>query len=320
MTLQEVKRLFISSRKRGNGGARKAARPKTLVYYTKNLELFLGYMLERGIVDWQSIRRSDFLDFLDFLDKKVEAGEWRPASRLMALVALRTLFNWVERDRDCELEGLKTFKRDMPRIGRSPRKTSIPTIGEMRRFLTSFNTREKWGFRNYVAMCLMMDTGARVGEVCSLTLDHLKLEDKMVLIPEEGKTGARLVQVTYDTVRILKGYLRRRGEYTKAASSPYLFVSRKADRCDPGVFTQVFDRHRTRHGLKHITPHTLRHAFCTYYLRKGGDIKKLKNITGHSSYEVLDGYLHLAEVGGRAAAEELERVSPLKQLTSDEED
>ena len=57
-----------------------------------------------------------------------------------------------------------------------------------------------------------------------------------------------------------------------------------------------------------------RHVFCTYYLKNGGGIAKLKAITGHSSYQILDHYVHLAEVGSQEMRDEQERVSPLKSV------
>lgn len=66
--------------------------------------------------------------------------------------------------------------------------------------------------------------------------------------------------------------------------------------------------------ISRLTPHMARHVFCTYYLKNGGDIAKLKAITGHSSYQILDHYVHLAEVGGQELRDEQERVSPLKSV------
>jgi integrase len=66
--------------------------------------------------------------------------------------------------------------------------------------------------------------------------------------------------------------------------------------------------------MPRITPHTYRHDFCTTYLSRGGDIGRLKQITGHSSYDMLQNYLQAAKVASVVAHEELERINPLKKL------
>ena len=53
-------------------------------------------------------------------------------------------------------------------------------------------------------------------------------------------------------------------------------------------------------------------CFLHLYLRKGGSIKRLQNMTGHTTLRILEGYLHSAEMGSEESKAELERVSPLK--------
>ena len=44
--------------------------------------------------------------------------------------------------------------------------------------------------------------------------------------------------------------------------------------------------------LKHVTPHTLRHAFATHSMRLGNDISTVKELMGHDSIETTAIYLH----------------------------
>ncbi len=43
-----------------------------------------------------------------------------------------------------------------------------------------------------------------------------------------------------------------------------------------------------------VTFHTLRHSFATDYIRKGGDVWKLKSMLGHDSINSTMIYLHMA--------------------------
>ncbi len=62
-----------------------------------------------------------------------------------------------------------------------------------------------------------------------------------------------------------------------------------------------------------LTPHVVRHYFCTHYLINGGSLSTLKAITGHTSLETLQIYLHMAEQFSFVAKEHSE-ASPLQSL------
>lgn len=313
MLLEEVVQLFLHSRKRGTTGARKQARPQTLVYYEKTLDYFLAFMHERGIVAYEKISKIDMLEFFDWMDKKKRAdGEpWSKSTKLKILRSLRAFFRFVERDEDCTTAGLRTWGKSLPVIEQTPSRKFIPATDQLKKFKAAFDTTTKEGYRDFVAFCMMLDTGARRGELAFLQVDQLKLTDKVALMPEEGKTSHRLVPLSTDLIRILRGWLKFRQEYAKC---DYVFVNRSGKQLTPGGFSQAFAKLRRKFGLAEITPHTLRHAFCTYYLKNGGNLAKLKMISGHSSYDVLNGYLHLAQVQGSEMQAELERVSPLRHL------
>jgi integrase/recombinase XerD len=314
--LEELVKLFLDSRKRGTGGARKRCSAKTVAIYEANLTTFLGFLqtgIEGGsILDYRKLTRVHVMQFFEWLDERQKSGKWSRSTVLQHLRTIKAFFRWVDRDDECRELELRSFVRYLPTIEKNPRRTNIPQTNELRKFKNTFNTGTKWGHRDYVATCLMLTNGIRIGELCNLTLDNILWEQKLLYVT--GKTGSRPVPITEEMVRLLKGWLKRRSTCKTAQESEYVFISKLKSRLEPETFGKALIKHRQKHGLAHISAHTLRHAFCTYYLKNGGDIEKLRNITGHSSYEMLKDYLHLAKVGGKAAQEELERVSLLKEV------
>lgn len=312
MTLNEMVKAFIDSRKRGVSGARKKCSPKSLKIYESNLALFVSFVAEqRSITAYEDLKRTAMIAFYDWMDERVKVKKWSRATVLQVLRSIRAFFRWVDADEDCREEGMKGFQRWLPSIEKTARRTDIPQIGEMKRFKNSFDTGNPWHYRNYVATCLLLTNGMRIGELANLTIDHMRFEELTLIV--DGKTGTRLVPITKEMAGLLKGWMKRRQGCT-FADSPYVFVSKNGPKMSQEAFSHAFIAHRKKYNLPRISAHSFRHAFCTHYLRNGGDIEKLRNITGHTSYAMLMDYLHNAKIGNKEAKEELERVNLLKEV------
>lgn len=316
MVIDELVKLFIDSRRRGVSGARKKATNKTISVYQDNLRVFTNFLVTEvegaGVSDYKTLKRLHLVQFLDWVDKQETEGRWAKATCQQLLRCLRTFFRWIDRDEDCQEEQLKGLQRYLPVIGKTPRRTDIPQMKELKSFKNNFDTGNRWGYRDYVASCMMLETGIRLGEVCNLRVDHVLLDDRIMLV--QGKTGPRPIPMTQELVRLVKGWTKRRTSCKTADGSPYVFVSKYGPQMSVNGFGQRFRKHVAKYNLPRISAHSLRHSFCTNFLRKGGDMEKLRLMTGHTTYTMLADYLHLAKVGGKAVQEELERVSILKEL------
>ncbi len=52
--------------------------------------------------------------------------------------------------------------------------------------------------------------------------------------------------------------------------------------------------------LKSVTPHTLRHAFCTHALQNGNDAATVQELMGHETLETTQTYAHADKALGRS--------------------
>lgn len=316
MLLEEMVEMFLASRKRGDDGARKKCSPVTIEIYRRNLSIFLNYLQtetkEGGTTTYAAIKRMHIKSLVSWADEKNESGVWSRATVLQLLRALKAFFHWVDADEDCQAMELKGLQRHLPTIEKNPSRKFIPSAEQMRKFKNSFDTDNLWGYRNFVATSLMLTNGMRVGEICNLRIDQMKLDERIIIA--DGKTGPRLVPITNEVVRLLRGWIKRRGQGHYAVESPYVFISKRGCQMEPNGFGQAFRKHVKDNGLEKATPHTLRHFFATNYLRSGGNILRLKSITGHTSIAMLQDYVHLGDAGSKEAVDDLERYSPLKNL------
>jgi integrase/recombinase XerD len=314
MEWDDALNLFLRSRKLGTFGARRQVRERTLKEYEWDLGKFIGYIQgEKKITHYNQMTRRDVNDFLAWLDRST----WAKASKNKYLKSLKAFFNWVDLDPDCEAQKMQGFVRDIPKIPKNKPRMYIPTPEEMLKFMNAFDQKVRWGMRDFTVMTVLLDTGARIGEVCFMKESHLKLDAGMILIPEEGKTGERLVPIDpIETVPVLKKWLRERERFAKCDR---LFLNRFGGPCTPHTFDQAFRYLREETGLGisehgNLSPHCVRHFFCTHYLVNGGTLHNLQRITGHKSLETLMIYVHLANQMS-TVTEEHSRVSPLKNLS-----
>ena len=316
MGWQEALTLFERSRRVGNYGAKKPNRERTIEQYHFEIgDRFIPYMEKRGLTHYNELTNAHILAYMEWVNKK----PWAPATRHKNLRALRTFFKWVGIDPECKLAKMKSFADALPSMPEGKGRTWIPTVEVMMQFLNSWNTAVRWGLRDYVIHSLMLDCGPRIGEICHMRLSHLKLEGNpaQIIIPEEGKTGSRIVPVSDAFVPAMRRWLRDRERYAK---NDYVFVNRFGGRITPNTIQQTFNKQRQLTGLGkgdggQLSCHVVRHYFCTHYLVNGGTLHNLKQITGHKTLETLMIYVHMANQL-TSVSQEHTRVSPLKSIGS----
>ncbi|CAK7029990.1 tyrosine-type recombinase/integrase [Tissierella sp.] len=129
--------------------------------------------------------------------------------------------------------------------------------------------------RLYAIVTLLSYTGLRISEALDIKLVDFNLDSKELII-RMGKGGKqRIVYLNSKIVNAIKEYLKVRN-----SESEYLFSSRESDKIDRSVINRQFKKHSNK-----ITPHQLRHFFCTNALENGFAVHEVANIAGHSSIQ-----------------------------------
>src|SRR5262249_25329237 len=158
------------------------------------------------------------LDYVEHL----QGNGWSKATQRKYLISLKAFFKWAERDPACR--DLQHYSRVLPRIGKEIRRTFIPSVDEMEMFRQGFNRKVIWGLRDYTAVCFMLDTGARIGEVCNLEPDDIKWDVGLVNL--DGKTGERLVPFDKDTTgHLIREWARARDRFAHHSCNK-VFITR----------------------------------------------------------------------------------------------
>ena len=141
---------------------------------------------------------------------------------------------------------------------------------------------------HYDDVLILLKTGLRISELCGLTVADIDFKNEVVIIDhqllkskEQGyyietpktKSGTRQVPLSRETIQAFQRVIRKRTKGKLIEIDGYkdfLFVNPKGN---PKVaidynalfvrMVKKYNKHHKDNPLPHITPHTLRHTFCT---------------------------------------------------------
>lgn len=224
------------------------------------------------------------------------------------LRAIRAFWSWLLRE---EIIIENPFSR--VKIPRAPRKV-VNTFSEsqLQSILNTIDTSRTSGFRDYVIMLTLLDTGLRVSELTGLRLDDLRLEEGLLKVV--GKGGKeRLIPIGRGVKQLLWRYITSfRPEPTKV-NCQYVFLThdgRPLTGKRIGYRIAAYGRRAELSGVR-CSPHTLRHTAAVSFLRNGGDVFSLQRLLGHSTLAMTRHYCELADVDVKRAHS---KASPVDNL------
>jgi integrase/recombinase XerD len=155
--------------------------------------------------------------------------------------------------------------------------------------LGACDTGTPLGFRDFVLMLVLLDTGLRVSELCNLTLDNVR-EDHVKVLGKGDKE--REVGISPTTVRHLWKYIHQ----ARAAADDtvtVVFTNFAGKPMTPSGVNQMLERLQEAAGITDVTvtAHLFRHTFARGWLDSGGEVMSLSRVMGHSSVKITEIYL-----------------------------
>jgi integrase len=208
-----------------------------------------------------------------------------------------------------------------PTVARSERRALTPE--EAKRFLSVVA-----GDRLGSAFVVALATGLRRGELLGLRWCDVDLEGRVLFVRQtlqrvggrlavaEPKThrSARPVPLSGLAVRALEEQRDRQEKDRVAAGELWqetglVFTSTVGTALEPRNLNRRFQELRRRAGLDWLRLHDLRHAFATFLLDQGEDLRTVMELLGHSTIRLTaDTYGHVLPRRARVAAETIDRL------------
>jgi integrase/recombinase XerD len=259
----------------------------TLASYQSDLRLLARWLCVERSKSLLGAERHDLLEYLAFLARERR----KPRSTARMLSCLRQFYQHALR------QGLigqdPSVRIDPPRLGRPLPK--VLTEAEVEALLGAPDVSDPLGHRDRAMLEVLYATGLRVSELVELRPEQVSLTQGLVRVV--GKGGKeRLVPLGEEAVSWIIAFMRgARSEILIARPCIHLFPTRRGEGMTRQSFWYLIRRHALSAGItKHLSPHTLRHAFATHLLNHGADLRVVQMLLGHSDLSTTQIYTHVA--------------------------
>ncbi len=257
----------------------------TLSSYRRDIRRFLAWLEARG----QHCCQADRAAINAYLAHAIAGGaQSRTTARWLS--SLRGFYAWLLREGRVAVDPTRQVER--PRIGRPLPHTL--TEAEVEALLDAPDTGTVLGLRDRAMLELLYASGLRVSELVNLGMGQLGLQQGVVQVVGKGNKE-RIVPVGEYALAWLQRYLREARAEIHAGDTHFVFPGRGGRPLTRQAFWHRIRRHAVTAGIrKHLSPHTLRHAFATHLLNHGADLRVVQMLLGHSDLSTTQIYTHVA--------------------------
>jgi len=253
----DIYKEWIQEQGRANGTAKS---------YILNIELYMQWYRETFGNEMYELLHSNILDYRSYLQnfKKLKATTIN--AKLSALISLDTFLTETGLQKASAVS-----KKDLLRV-----QASYASLGKLsEKDVEAFRQRVllESGIRNYAIMTIMAYAGLRISETLNLGLEDVDLVGRQIRVNAGKGNKERVVFIGDKVVHAVKEYLKELD-----SDCIRLFPGRVGKQLDRSIANKLCNRFSDE-----VTPHELRHFYCSNALEKGYSFHEVANQAGHSN-------------------------------------
>lgn len=265
--------------------------PRTIESYQRDIEAYIRWMDGKDITCMEQITVLEADEYFSSL-----AATHAPASRARALSAVRQFHEFA-----CSIDAsLSDPVRDFHE-SRSSRHLPVSARSQdVLCLLHSFGPDDQAQFERSVVE-LLYACGLRVSELCSLTLQDVRLAQGCIHVVHGKGSKERLVPVAGDCVRQLEYYVQYiRPVFIKKGGprnrSSRFFINGRGNPLNRQYVHNLIKRKCAELDLDPgISAHSFRHSFATHLLEGSADLRVVQELLGHADIRTTTIYTHIQE-------------------------
>ena len=273
-------RKMINLEKYNNYLFKEGKSQNTIDGYLGDIRLYLKWFEKTYFKECSVLLRENIIQYKKYLIEEKEDAAQTVNHKLSSLKKLNELLikEGIQKDLVVEKNDYITIQESFL----SPMKIRLDEITEFIQYVLEQNNE-----RNYAIVVLFAYTGLRISELTDIELRDFSLETSELIVRNGKGEKQRMVIMNDKVIRALRSYLKIREKSKIASNSKYLFISQKSPKMHRSAVNRIFNKYPYD-----VTPHTLRHFFCTNALNKKMSLIEVKEFAGHTTLRTTQKYLH----------------------------
>lgn len=179
-------------------------------------------------------------------------------------------------------------------------EVEVLTVDEVKSLYNACDMSQPIGYRDRAILALYYGVGLRRSEGINLTMEDVKLEERIIHVRESKNRRERFVPMAMKVYQDLKDYTLIARPIMKMEKTNQFLLSTKGKALSkfsvlPRIKAlQELSEEDSIH-FKDVNVHTLRHSLGTHLLQNGMSIERISRILGHSSITTTQIYTHLID-------------------------
>ena len=273
--------------------------PKTIAWYGEMLHDFTRH-LERTSRK-VTLANLDIVSVREFIVHEQGRG-LSPYSVQGKVRALKAFSSWLFNEGYTSENILLTLK-----VPKAPINLIEPlTDQEIEKLISYQNPLTAIGSRNISILVLLLDSGLRVSELCSLGFADAHIEDGYLKVFGKG-SKERIVPIGALAQKMIWRYVFHFRPEPVTTGDDYLFLTLDGKPLVANAVKLILNRWGKKAGVPRLHAHLCRHTYATNFLcHNCGDVFRLQQILGHTTLEMVRKYVHYAStqalMSGRIAS------------------
>lgn len=254
-------------------------RPATIIYYQNNFKLIMKYLERIAIFKTDQIDNNVILNYTNYLftQKVSKCYINKLIGALIHLITLLAKYNYIQKY-DFNYTKLKEDIKEIKTL-------TLEQIERIVKHITDKNILHE------IAIRLFIETGVRRTELINIEISNINLLENKIYLSHTKNHDTRYIFISDRTKELIIKLLK---SYERIQDNNYLFINHLTKKKITTSFVDnLFGKIKKDLDFDNLSPHLLRHTFCTFMARSKVDLKSMQKLMGHKTTAITLRYIEI---------------------------